>query len=146
VTIPAAIAVSAGSSLILTAHARGFQIYLCRADGWVLKAPDAVLYDQQGNVIGKHFAGPEWQHNDGSRIIGKLAAKTDAPDPGAIPWLLLHVTARSGLGVLARVTSIQRIHTAGGLPPNLPCADSAREVEYKSPYSADYLFYASTDH
>lgn len=141
-TIPASIAAPPNSTLVITLHARGFQIYLCRPEGWVLKAPEALLYDQQGTAIGKHFAGPTWQHNDGSHISAKLAAKVDAPDPTAIPWLLLDVTSHSGDGILSRITSIQRINTAGGLPPASPCADSNREAEHKSPYSADYYFYA----
>ena len=135
-----------GEELVLVAHASGFQIYVCRSDGngqpaWVLKAPDAQLFDQHGKVIGKHFAGPTWQHNDGSEITGKMAAKVDAPDAGAIPWLLLNVTGHSGSGALSRVTTIQRIHTVGGLAPASGCADPNRDVEFKSSYTADYYFY-----
>jgi hypothetical protein len=108
----------------------------------VLKAPEALLYDQQGTLIGRHFAGPAWQHNDGSQITAKLAAKVDAPVPTAIPWLLLDVTAYEGNGIFSRITSIQRINTMGGLPPTDACADSNRQAEFKSPYSADYCFYA----
>jgi uncharacterized protein DUF3455 len=143
VLIPSAIAAPPNSELLLMAHARGFQIYVCRAEGWVLKAPEALLYDQQGTAIGKHFAGPAWQHNDGSRITGKLAAKVDSPDPAAIPWLLLDVTAHEGHGIFSRVTSIQRINTAGGLPPASVCAESNRDAEHQSPYSADYYFYVT---
>ena len=142
--IPSSISAPANSQLLFIAHARGYQIYLCRPEGWVLKAPDAVLYDQEGNVIGKHFAGPTWQHNNGSQISGKLAAKVDSPDPTAIPWLLLDVTTRAGDGIFSRVRSIQRINTVGGLPPASACNDSNREAEHKSPYSADYYFYART--
>ena len=45
--------------------AKGTQIYECRAKKdasgayeWAFVAPDAVLYDVRGNVIGKHGAGP----------------------------------------------------------------------------------------
>jgi len=143
VPIPSAIAAPPNSELLFIAHARGFQIYVCRPEGWVLKAPEALLYDQQGNAIGKHFAGPTWQHNDGSQIAGKLAAKVDSPDPVAIPWLLLDVTAHEGDGILSRVTSIQRINTVGGLPPASVCTDANRDAEHKSAYAADYYFYAT---
>jgi hypothetical protein len=142
VNIPAPIAAPLNSSLAFTLHARGFQIYTCRPEGWVFTAPEAVLYDRQGNVMGKHFAGPTWQHNDGSKITAKLAAKADAPDPTAIPWLLLHVTGHSGEGVFSGISSIQRTNTIGGLPPASPCPDADRDKEFKSPYSADYYFYA----
>jgi hypothetical protein len=142
VNIPAPIAAPLNSELAFIVHGRGFQIYTCTPAGWVFIAPEAVLYDQQGNVIGKHFAGPTWQHNDGSQIIAKLAAKVDAPDPTAIPWLQLHVTGHSGEGIFSRISSIQRINTIGGLPPESPCTDADRDTEFKSRYSADYYFYA----
>ncbi|HEX4604634.1 MAG TPA: DUF3455 domain-containing protein, partial [Candidatus Angelobacter sp.] len=97
----------------------------------------------QNNVIGKHFAGPTWRLNDGSEITGKMAAKVDAPDATAIPWLLVTVIGHSGNGKLSRVTSIQRVNTVGGLAPAAAeCTAQSREVEFKSSYSADYYFYA----
>ena len=135
------------------ARATGFQIYVCRPDAeggpaWTLKAPEAELFDEQGNVIGKHFGGPTWQLNDGSQITGRMVAKVDAPAATAIPWLLVTVTSNSGKGALSQVTSIQRVNTVAGLAPeSLPpvaaeCGDSNRGVEFKSSYSADYYFYA----
>ena len=130
------------------ARATGYQIYACalNANGkpaWTLKAPDAELFDEQGRTIGKHFGGPTWQLNDGSQVTGKMAAKADAPDPTAIPWLLLTVTGHSGNGRLNGVTSIQRVNTVAGLSPAAPeCSESSGEVEFKSSYSADYYFYA----
>jgi len=129
-------------------RATGFQIYVCRPDAeskpaWALKAPEAQLFDEQGNVIGRHFGGPMWQLNDGSQITGRMVAKVDAPDAQAIPWLLVMVTGNSGIGKLSGVTSIQRINTVSGLPPAASeCSESSGEVEFKSSYSADYYFYA----
>ena len=130
------------------ARATGFQIYVCRPDAngkptWTLKGPDAKLFDEQGKFIGKHFGGPTWQLNDGSEITGKMAAKVDAADSTAIPWLLLTVTGHSGSGKLSGVTSIQRVNTVGGLAPAAAeCTAPSGEVEFKSSYSADYYFYA----
>lgn len=129
-------------------RATGFQIYVCRADAngkpaWTLKAPEAELFDQQGKLIGKHFGGPTWQLNDASQVTGKMAAKVDAPDPKAIPWLLIIVTGNSGSGKLSGVTSIQRVNTVGGLAPAAQeCTAQSGEVEFRSNYSADYYFYA----
>ncbi|HEU4416537.1 MAG TPA: DUF3455 domain-containing protein [Candidatus Angelobacter sp.] len=136
-----------GEELVLIARAEGFQIYLCRADNasvysWVFKAPEADLYDAQGNLMGKHFAGPTWRHNDGSEITGKVAAKADAPGASAIPWLLLTVSGHAGQGVLSRVTTIQRINTFGGLAPASGCGEANRDAEFRSSYTADYYFYA----
>jgi hypothetical protein len=152
-SVPDAIQPPAGEEVVLIARATGFQIYVCRPDAegnlaWTLKAPEAELFDQQGNVIGKHFGGPTWQLNDGSQLTGKMAAKVDAPSAQAIPWLLLTVTSNAGKGALSGVTSIQRVNTVSGLSPeSLPtaaaeCGPSVREVEFKSSYSADYYFYA----
>ena len=145
--VPELIKPPAGEELVLVAHAKGFQIYVCQAGAageptWVLKAPEAFLYDDQGDVLGKHFGGPTWKHTDGSEITAKLAAKVDAPDASAIPWLLLTVTDHSGNGVFSRITTIQRIHTVGGLAPTSSCSGENLDKESKSSYTADYYFYA----
>jgi len=107
-----------------------------REPPWLFKAPEADLTDASGKTIIHHSAGPTWQHIDGSATAGKLKAKEDAPKPNAIPWLLL-----TGQGVFSRVTSIQRIHTEGGVAPDAKTCDS-NSKEFRSPYSADYYFYA----
>ncbi len=138
----------AGEEVLLAAHATGVQIYICQSGAdqkpaWVLKAPEAELSDAQGKKIAQHYAGPTWKHNDGSEVTGKVAARLDAPKPGAIPWLLLTAAGHSGSGIFSRVTTIQRIHTEGGLPPKADaCNASANGTESRSPYSADYYFYA----
>jgi hypothetical protein len=93
-------------------------------------------------LIAKHYAGPTWKHHDGSEVVGKVAARLDSPDANSIPWLLLTAASHSGSGVFATVTSIQRLHTKGGQPPQSGCDDSHRDAETKSAYSADYYFYA----
>jgi len=146
--VPDALKAPADEQLVLTAHATGFQIYICAVGGpdqplaWVFKAPEAKLHDAKGNVIGTHFAGPTWKDKDGSEVTGKLVARQDSPDTGSIPWLLLTATGHSGDGVLARVTTIQRLHTKGGQPPQGGCDESHRGIETKQPYAADYYFYA----
>jgi hypothetical protein len=146
--VPAEIKAPANEQVVLQARASGAQIYVCQrgADGkmgWTLKAPEADLHDEQGAIIGRHFAGPTWKHNDGSEVTGKAVARVDSPDSGAIPWLLLTATGHSGNGVLSHVTSIQRIHTSGGQPPtSAGCSASKENVEVKSSYTADYYFYA----
>jgi len=147
-TVPDSIQVPAGEELVFVARATGYQIYVCRSDtngksAWTLKAPEAELFNEQGKPIGKHFSGPIWQLNDGSQITGKMAAKADASDPNAIPWLLLTVTGNSGSGKLSGVTFIQRVNTIGGLAPAAQeCTAQSGEVEFRSNYSADYYFYA----
>ena len=146
--VPDIIKAPDGEQIVLQVHASGSQVYVCQlgTDGklaWTLKAPEAELHDQQGAIVGRHYAGPTWKHNDGSEITGKAVARVDSPGADSIPWLLVSVTGHSGDGVLSRVTNIQRLHTKGGLPP--PAADcnaSRRSLEVKSSYTADYYFYA----
>jgi len=54
----------------------------------------------------------------------------------------LKSAGHSGSGDFAKVMTIQRIHTKGGQSPATGCDDSHRGAEVKSPYSADYYFYA----
>ena len=145
--VPDSLKAPAGEEVILVGHGTGVQIYVCQAGadqkfGWVFKAPEAELTDASGKKIIHHSAGPTWKHIDGSEVVGKVAAKADAPKPDAIPWLLLTATSHAGVGILSRVTSIQRIHTEGGLAPNANACDaSANGKESRSAYSADYYFY-----
>jgi len=146
-TVPDQIKAPPDSDLILIAHAEGVQIYICRADesgklSWTLKAPEAQLFDRAGYGIGSHFAGPTWKHSDGSEITAKPAAKADAPDAKAIPWLLLEVTGHGGQGIFSRVTAIQRVNTSGGLAPAPGAVELKPDQEFRSTYSADYYFYA----
>ncbi len=132
--------------LVMSVRATGFQIYICQAgaDGkpaWNLKMPLAELFDEKGVAIGSHYGGPTWKLQDGSEITGKMAARTDAPEKGAIPWLLVSVASNAGKGALASVNWIQRINTQGGLPP-ASCSEAEIGKEDKSSYSADYYFYA----
>jgi len=146
--VPESLKTPAGEQVVLAAHATGVQIYVCQAGaeqkfGWALKAPEADLSDSTGKVIIHHSAGPTWKHVDGSEVKGKVVAKQDAPKPDAIPWLLLAAASHSGEGILSRVTSIQRIHTEGGLAPAAnTCDASANGKETRSAYAADYYFYA----
>jgi len=141
-----ALQVPANEQLVAQVHAKGEQIYSCKVDGaqsgWTLKAPEAQLFDKDGKAFGKHFAGPSWEANDGSRMVGKAAANVPSPDADAIPWLLVKVVIHEGTGVLTQVTSIQRINTKGGKAPASGCDAGHAGQEVRVPYSADYLFFA----
>jgi Protein of unknown function (DUF3455) len=131
--------------LLLQVHGKGAQIYVCQEGAtqfaWTLKAPEAGLFDTSGKPFGKHFAGPTWQANDGSQIVGKAAASAPSPEADSIPWLLITVVDHSGEGLLARVTSIQRLNTKGGKAPSSGCDSVHAGQEVRVPYSADYLFF-----
>lgn len=143
--IPQQLQPPADEQLLLQVHARGDQIYTCGNDSgefaWTLKAPDAQLFDKDGKHFGKHFAGPSWEADDGSRITGKGAATVPSPDADSIPWLLVKVVSHDGKGVLARVDTVQRLNTKGGKAPGSGCDASHAGQEVRTAYSADYFFY-----
>jgi hypothetical protein len=124
------------SRLLLRAVGSGDQVYGCVNGRWALTGPDAKLLNQEGSLIGRHFAGPTWQLNDGSSVKGRAVAKQVAPDATAVPWLLLESVG--GTGRLGAVRFIQRTGTHGGSAPDGSCSQSAiRRV----PYTATYSFY-----
>jgi len=143
--IPQQLQPPANEQLLLQVHAKGDQIYSCKSEAaqftWTLKAPDAQLFDKDGKSFGKHFAGPSWEANDGSRVIGKAVANAPSPDLDSIPWLLVNVISHEGSGVLSRATTIQRLNTKGGKAPATGCDASHLGQELRVPYSADYLFF-----
>lgn len=145
--MPAEIQAPADQQLLLTVTAEGDQIYVCqpKTDSstqfeWTLKAPEAQLFDQQGERIGIHYGGPSWELNDGSKIVGQLQAKVDAPDTHAIPWLLLQVKTHEGDGILNSVNWIQRVNTIGGKAPQQSCNSANQNQEVRVSYLADYYF------
>lgn len=146
--VPTNLMAPAGSVLLFDLHARGVQIYTCQAKSddaaafaWTFKAPEAELFNAQGEVAGHHFAGPTWQGLDGSAVVGAALERADAPDPGSIPWLLLGAKEHAGSGAFSTITYVQRLDTVGGAAPSGGCdADHAGD-EVRQPYEATYAFY-----
>lgn len=136
-----------GNVLLFKAYATGAQIYTCTAAdapdtfAWKFKAPQAVLWNEAGEQVATHFAGPTWQGNDGSSVVGEAVASADATDPGAIPWLLLRAKSNAGTGAFSTVTYVQRLDTVGGVAPMDGCDQSTAGAERAVPYSATYAFY-----
>ena len=124
---------------------KGAQIYRCTqaATGyaWHLTAPDAVLTDVAGRRIGHHFAGPSWQADDGSTVVGEVLVASKAPQPGAVPWLVLRVKAHTGDGLFAGVSYIVRSATDGGAAPATGCDPAHAGVDIRVQYSATYTFF-----
>ena len=141
----ASVAAPAGASLVLEALGQGVQIYACQqgASGyrWAFTAPEATLLDAAGRPIGTHFAGPSWQLEDGSKIVGTVAGQAPAAEPNAVAWLLLRVKAHEGAGVLSNVVLVRRVDTHGGIAPAAGCDAAHAGQEARVPYTAHYLFY-----
>jgi hypothetical protein len=144
-SVPAVLQAPAGQATLFTADARGVQIYQCSpandsAFEWTLKGPEADLFDARGAKIGKHYAGPTWEAADGSKVVGKKKAQSDAPSADAVAWLLLEAKSTEGSGTMSAVKSIQRIATKGGKPPVTGCDSSHVSMEVRVPYEATYVF------
>jgi len=130
-----------GETAVVTFYATGAQVYECKAgaDGklaWAFREPIATLL-LDGKTVGRHYAGPNWDHMDGSGVTGKVAGNAPGKTSNDIPWLKLEVTAKRGNGVLSNVTTIQRINTVGGVFSG--ACDKAGTF-HSAPYSTDYVF------
>ena len=146
--IPENLRPAAAETLSLETKATGVQIYECSATAkdparfqWTFKAPEADLFDAAGKRIGRHYAGPTWESNDGSKVVGEVKARSDAPDAKAIPWLLLGSKSNAGTGNFSRTTSIQRVSTVGGIAPTEACSQSQAGKIARVDYEAIYYFY-----
>jgi hypothetical protein len=130
-----------GEKTVLTLHAEGAQVYECKAGAngklaWAFREPIATLI-ADGKTVGRHYAGPNWEHQDGSAVTGRVVGTAIGATDNDITWLKLAVVAHRGSGVLTDVTTVQRLNTHGGQLSG-PC-DTAGQ--YRSvAYSADYLF------
>ena len=130
-----------GKTPVVTLHAEGAQVYECKAaaDGklaWASREPIATLLID-GKTVGRHYAGPNWDHIDGSGVTGKALANAPGKTANDIPWLKLEVTAQRGSGTLAGVTIVQRINTVGGVKSGA-CEQAG--AFHSAPYAADYVF------
>ncbi|HMA72737.1 MAG TPA: DUF3455 domain-containing protein [Xanthobacteraceae bacterium] len=140
IQIPDAITAK-GETVVLTVHAVGAQVYDCKAgDGgklaWQFREPIATLI-QDGKTVGRHYAGPTWEHADGSRVVGKLVARANGATAQDIPWLKLEAVETRSAGALTGVTTIQRINTKGG---QFEGACDKVGAMFAAPYAADYVF------
>src|SRR5690242_1659500 len=128
-----------GSTLVLHAFGIGVQIYHWNGTSWGAPTPSATIYaDAGGNgELASHFAGPSWQSNSGSKVVGTVANRCTV-DPNSIQWLSL-TAVPTGAGIFANVTFIQRLNTVGGIAP--ATAGTVIGQEARVPYTADYLFY-----
>jgi hypothetical protein len=143
----AAVAAPQGAAPLLSVMADGVQIYVCEIKDqrgeWVFKAPEARLFDKQGRQIGTHFGGPTWKLSDGSAVVAEVVAKTDAPDAGTVPWLLLRAKSHEGAGSLSTAAYIRRVETKGGAAPTTGCDEQHVAEQARMRYSATYEFFTA---
>ncbi|MGO9359083.1 MAG: DUF3455 domain-containing protein [Xanthobacteraceae bacterium] len=138
--LPEAIA-APGYTTIVKLHAEGAQIYECKPDaagklGWAFREPIATLMTE-GQTVGRHYAGPNWDYQDGSGVTAKGAGNAPGATPKDIALLKLEVTSQRGSGMLSAAALVQRINTKGGKLDG--ACDKVAAIQ-SVPYSADYVF------
>jgi Protein of unknown function (DUF3455) len=150
VNVPDKLRPGANEALALIVSAQGVQIYECRATKdqageyeWAFVAPEADLFDVRGTKAGRHYAGPRWESTDGSTIVGTVKERADAPEAGAIPWLLLTAKSVGPNGRFSSVTSVQRVNTTGGVAPKSGCSRASAGTQARIDYTADYYFFTA---
>jgi hypothetical protein len=147
---PGPLRVPVDQSLLKQLHATGVQIYECRPTKndaaqfeWMFRGPEAILFTRGGRNAGKHYGGPTWEANDGSRVVGEVIGTSPSSKPNSIPWLLLRAKATAGNGLFAPVQFIQRLNTVGGSVPAPGCRREQAGQQLRASYTADYLFYGA---
>jgi hypothetical protein len=138
---------------------------------FALFTPQATLLDDEGDQLTTHFFSPNndphveppeagtvratWQDSRDTSTVWASASQQSTDDrfvrKDAIAWVLL---AKAGVAPgptggdrLTKTTFIQRVNTAGGLPPSSGCStlgDAGRKAFV--PYTADYVFYKKAHH
>ncbi|HMO81392.1 MAG TPA: DUF3455 domain-containing protein [Pyrinomonadaceae bacterium] len=121
-------------------YAIGVQVYRWNGASWDFIAPIANLYASPlfRGKVGTHYAGPTWESNSGSKVVGRRLAGC-TPDITAVPWLLLESDSVTGPGPFSKVSHIQRVNTSGGLAPTMPGTTVGEEKGV--PYTTEYYFY-----
>jgi hypothetical protein len=143
--------VPAGEREVGRFSGRNVQTYECRVKpgdassaAWVYVGSEGEMFDAQGREAGKHtFPPPTWIASDGSRIVGTIKARADAPQAGSAQWLLLSTRSTGGEGRLTKITSLQRLNTNGGMPPARRCETSSIGARERVPLTADYVLFSN---
>jgi len=140
--VPNEIAVPAGNKVHSYGSAVGVQIYTWNGSSWGAAVPEATLFHGEG-IVAIHYAGPTWESNSGSKVVGALPPVSVIVDTNSIPWLRLEKLSAEGPGIFADTSYIQRINTVGGKAP--ATAGTFVGQVARVPYTADYFFYRKTN-
>jgi len=138
--LPASIAIKAGVP-VAKLQGAGAQIYVCAKNAvgalnWTFREPVATLLDG-GKTVGRHFVGPTWEFDDGTRVVAETVGKAPGATAKDISWLKLSVKEVPKSGLVAGATSVLRVDTKGGVFEG--ACDSEGEL-HSEPYVATYVF------
>jgi hypothetical protein len=147
--LPEPVRVPSGHKQLMAVNGVGEITYECREKKdmagqheWAFVGPVASLQSPDRKAIGKYYAGPTWESNDGSKVTGKQLAVAPA-GAGNIPLQLVKTEPAMGAGAMSGVSYIQRLNTKGGVAPAMVCDASAKGQRRQVAYQADYVFYGS---
>ncbi len=156
VKVPAELKVPKGSRLVQHVYGKGIQLYTCLPSPkdssvyvWTSQGAQALLYSDKDyrQAVGNHYFNedhkPVWEALDQSKVVGNKLQQADAPDPNAVPWLLLQSISSPDAGRFKAVILIQRINTRGGKAPDTGADASHKGQSIHVEYTAEYLFYAA---
>ena len=145
--LPEPVRVPAGQKMMMVATGVGDITYECREKKdmagqheWAFVGPVATLYAKDRKAVGKYYAGPTWEANDGSKVTGKQLAVAPG-GAGNIPLQLVKTDPAMGAGAMTGVSYIQRLNTKGGVAPAAACDAGAKGRRQTVKYEADYAFY-----
>jgi hypothetical protein len=146
-TLPEAVRAPAGARQTMWTVGRGELTYECREKKdmagqfeWAFAGPVATLYAADQKAVGRYYAGPTWEANDGSKVTGKQVAVAPG-GAGNIPLQLVKAEPAMGRGAMQGVAYIQRLNTQGGVAPAAGCDATAKGKRQQVSYAADYVFY-----
>jgi len=73
--VPDDIAVTGNYRVHFHGFGVGVQMYTWNGASWGPAVPSATLFDDDGNIVATHFAGPRWKSNSGSIVLGGLCSR-----------------------------------------------------------------------
>ncbi|WXK34948.1 DUF3455 domain-containing protein (plasmid) [Mycetohabitans rhizoxinica] len=145
-TLPASLQAKPVEVLQEVFRVHGNETYVCQRNGnqlsWHATGTLATLVDASRHSAGVISPGGYFIATDGSYVVTRLLAQ-EIISASTLPWQRLtavHSSAEPGeASRFANITSIQRVQTSGGLPPDPVC--TVERTALYVPYSATYLFY-----
>jgi hypothetical protein len=146
--LPASLQAPSNEVLQNVLTAVGDMTYSCRREdgqlSWVQTGPEATLVDTLRKTVGTVMPGGYFTANDGSYFVGRVTNE-EIVAASAVSWersvARRHVKGENGDGLFAATTSVQRVQTTGGVPPEPACSQLGQSLFV--PYTATYMFYRS---
>ncbi|WP_164707853.1 DUF3455 domain-containing protein [Paraburkholderia phosphatilytica] len=113
---------------------------------WIQTGSAGTLVDRARQNVGKVLPGGYFVADDGSFVKAEVARQSQV-DANTLTWALFSTQGTGEptftRGRFAGISSIQRIDTVGGLPPNPRCTHEGLRMFV--PYSATYLLYRARE-